>query len=277
MLPTFNIYIMKKLTLILLVFCAFTTKAHNLVMNGSFEYNNIKPEDVDCPIDIHNDDFNALIDSTISLSDWALHTALFFEGCLNMGTMVPDSIAYEGEVSLLIASKDTIVGLATPPSHWQSRLGVTMELSQILLPGSYYKLSYYQKVLPPNTLWTHYTPGAMEIGISERDTSFGVVVDTIAYNDYNWEKIEFVFKATIPAKYLSVRGVLFFEETDAAVVDNFVLTFDSFAVLGVNEYKPTKQLHSITDVLGRESKPTPNVPLFYRYDDGTVEKKLIIE
>ena len=39
MLPTFNIYIMKKLTLILLVFCAFTTKAQNIILNGSFEIN----------------------------------------------------------------------------------------------------------------------------------------------------------------------------------------------------------------------------------------------
>jgi hypothetical protein len=45
----------------------------------------------------------------------------------------------------------------------------------------------------------------------------------------------------------------------------------------IEENNTTKQLLKITDVLGRESKPTPNVPLFYIYDDGTVEKKLIIE
>ena len=48
-------------------------------------------------------------------------------------------------------------------------------------------------------------------------------------------------------------------------------------VSAIEENSTTKQLLKITDVLGRESKPTPNVPLFYRYDDGTVEKKLIIE
>ncbi|MBT4881821.1 MAG: hypothetical protein HON40_04655 [Flavobacteriales bacterium] len=40
---------------------------------------------------------------------------------------------------------------------------------------------------------------------------------------------------------------------------------------------PNRQLINITDVLGRESKPTPNVPLFYRYNDGTVEKRIIVE
>jgi hypothetical protein len=30
-------------------------------------------------------------------------------------------------------------------------------------------------------------------------------------------------------------------------------------------------------VLGREVLPTKNIPLIYLFDDGTVEKKLIIE
>jgi hypothetical protein len=37
------------------------------------------------------------------------------------------------------------------------------------------------------------------------------------------------------------------------------------------------QLTKITDVLGRESKEKSNVPLFYIYNDGTVEKKIIVE
>jgi polyhydroxybutyrate depolymerase len=38
-----------------------------------------------------------------------------------------------------------------------------------------------------------------------------------------------------------------------------------------------KTLLKITDVLGRETNLTNNTPLFYIYDDGTVEKKIIIE
>ncbi|MBT3622111.1 MAG: hypothetical protein HN535_05105 [Flavobacteriales bacterium] len=38
-----------------------------------------------------------------------------------------------------------------------------------------------------------------------------------------------------------------------------------------------KTLLKIIDILGRETKPTINTPLFYMYDDGTVEKKIIIE
>ena len=33
----------------------------------------------------------------------------------------------------------------------------------------------------------------------------------------------------------------------------------------------------IVDVLGRETSPKSNTPLFYIYDDGTVEKRIVIE
>jgi hypothetical protein len=45
----------------------------------------------------------------------------------------------------------------------------------------------------------------------------------------------------------------------------------------IEENKTKKQLLKITDVLGRKSKPAPNVPLFYKYSDGTVERKIVIE
>ena len=38
-----------------------------------------------------------------------------------------------------------------------------------------------------------------------------------------------------------------------------------------------KQLIKIVDLLGRESKDLKSQPFFYIYDDGTVEKKIIIE
>ena len=44
----------------------------------------------------------------------------------------------------------------------------------------------------------------------------------------------------------------------------------------VQEHTTTKQLLKVTDLLGRETKQT-NQPLFYIYDDGTVEKRIVIE
>jgi len=45
---------------------------------------------------------------------------------------------------------------------------------------------------------------------------------------------------------------------------------------GIEENSTTKQLFKVTDLLGRETKQT-NQPLFYIYDDGTVEKRIVIE
>ena len=38
-----------------------------------------------------------------------------------------------------------------------------------------------------------------------------------------------------------------------------------------------KRLINVVDVLGRQSKELKNQPLFYIYDDETVEKKIILE
>ena len=44
----------------------------------------------------------------------------------------------------------------------------------------------------------------------------------------------------------------------------------------IQEHTTNKELLKVTDLLGRETKQT-NQPLFYLYDDGTVEKRITIE
>lgn len=45
----------------------------------------------------------------------------------------------------------------------------------------------------------------------------------------------------------------------------------------INEHNLNKQLIQVIDILGRDSKEIKNKLLFYIYDDGTVDKKIIIE
>ena len=45
----------------------------------------------------------------------------------------------------------------------------------------------------------------------------------------------------------------------------------------VNEVDNKKSVVKITDVMGREVKSTKNTPLFYLFDDGTVEKRIIVD
>ena len=45
----------------------------------------------------------------------------------------------------------------------------------------------------------------------------------------------------------------------------------------IEENITTKSLIQIVDISGRRANPTNNVPLFYIYSDGTIEKKIIIK
>ena len=56
----------------------------------------------------------------------------------------------------------------------------------------------------------------------------------------------------------------------------FNVTFVSTDLDNLLNYK-TKRLNSIINVLGTTTKPKPNIILFYIYNDGTVEKRMIIE
>jgi len=44
----------------------------------------------------------------------------------------------------------------------------------------------------------------------------------------------------------------------------------------INEQTTNKELLEVTDLLARKTKQT-NQPLLYFYDDGTVEKRIVIE
>ena len=45
----------------------------------------------------------------------------------------------------------------------------------------------------------------------------------------------------------------------------------------VEEHITNKKILKVTDLLGRVTKGTKNEVLFYIYDNGTVEKRLVIE
>ena len=45
----------------------------------------------------------------------------------------------------------------------------------------------------------------------------------------------------------------------------------------IKEHTSKAKLLKVTDILGRETKGTKNEPLFYIYDDGTIEKRITIE
>jgi len=71
---------------------------------------------------------------------------------------------------------------------------------------------------------------------------------------------------------------------DSTVMNTCVSTICDTIIIGsttnLSNYIQTnfnKKVLNIIDVLGRESKEKKNTPLYYIYDDGRVEKRIIIE
>jgi hypothetical protein len=260
---------MKKLILITLLFCcAFTIKGQNLVLNGSFEQNNVTG--VDCETEISNSIYSNLMMYSTAFSVYGnLDNGILFENC-NHYNQFFDSLAQQGQYSTWLYSADTIIN----GFHYQQFTALSLELSQQLQVGNYYKLSFHQKTSPFPSYY-NYSPGGTIIGISSSDTNFGVVIDTTIFPVEGWTEVEIIFQATIPAQHLTIKSYLELG-LHASLVDNFVLTLDSMPPNAINEQYGKKKLLKIVDILGRESKSKKGL-LFYIYSDGTVEKRIIIE
>ena len=58
---------------------------------------------------------------------------------------------------------------------------------------------------------------------------------------------------------------------------NIVQNVESYILPPPKMQETEKEISIIKDLLGRDVEGRKNTPLFYIYDDGTVEKKIIIE
>jgi len=60
-------------------------------------------------------------------------------------------------------------------------------------------------------------------------------------------------------------------------IDSWTSFGTNCSATSVQEHTTNKELLKVTDLLGRETKGTKNEVLFYIYDDGIVEKRIVIE
>jgi hypothetical protein len=100
---------------------------------------------------------------------------------------------------------------------------------------------------------------------------FGAInLDTSWYN--------YSLSSAITPAYPLTMYFVYVVNIGGSVIDTCILTYNSTltAITDINS-SGNRKLISIIDVLGRESKGARNEPLFYIYDDGTVEKKIILE
>ena len=59
--------------------------------------------------------------------------------------------------------------------------------------------------------------------------------------------------------------------------DNDIITFNVVPPVGIEEQTTKKELLRKKDLLGRETTDNKDEVLFYIYDDGTVEKRIVID
>ena len=66
--------------------------------------------------------------------------------------------------------------------------------------------------------------------------------------------------------------------TPGIVPDDYdTITFNVSTSVGVEEHTTNKELLRVIDIFGREVNEIGYTPLFYIYNDGTVERKIILE
>ena len=100
-----------------------------------------------------------------------------------------------------------------------------------------------------------------------------VILDARAFESYLWNTGESSIIIT-PQQ----NGIYWVVVTDVngCISDSLYYTVTNITT-SFSEINTKKKLIKTIDVLGRENKRTRNKPLFYIYDDGTVEKQIIIE
>jgi len=116
----------------------------------------------------------------------------------------------------------------------------------------------------------------INVGISSNNNSFGTHLFTSPLGDSVWTQYSVIFNTQNAEEYVTV-------EAGTGDTANWIIDIDNFVleqVIGnaVHEVNGNnRKLLKIVDVLGRETPYKKNTPLFYRYNDGRVEKMIVVE
>jgi|TARA_B110001469_G_scaffold119895_1_gene127892 hypothetical protein len=266
---------MKKTIFILFILSITICNAqNNIILNGSFELNNA----TDCFEELYTQsDYNATVSFSTSFG-YAI--VLMQDSCLRCpsqtfwggGVQDGDRFAY-------LFGKPFI----SPQGNGWMQSKLSLELNIPLSNKKNYKLSFWIKDPPPappvdTPACSDPLNNLVHIGTSNYDNQFGTHIYSSPLGDSIWKQYSIVFNTQNEEEYITVQVDTGNISQHGVFIDNFVLVETEEQPNAVYELNAgNKKLIKIVDVLGRESKPNSNTPLFYIYSDGTVEKKLIIE
>ena len=223
----------------------------------------------------------------------------------NTGAFITTDSVYNPTFNL--NNLDTVLVCATATISGQGMTFTCIMCDTILYNGSWVQMSLGQT--PPNEcdsvivsfnqIDTTTTPELIyfDVQIFGYGPSVGYpgfvllnsVGDTIAYENFNTALNVFTLMPnTIETRFLEVVQNFSLPFSGALhLVDSWfagnpatacIYPFNiSIGTTDINEIDKSRNVFKITDLLGREIKGKKNEPCFYIYNDGTVEKKIIIE
>jgi choice-of-anchor B domain-containing protein len=88
---------------------------------------------------------------------------------------------------------------------------------------------------------------------------------------------QFISTNGLQSFFPSINGQHYFIATDALGCQSQAVYYAVDFPLTINNIPLVKKLVKITDMLGKNTNEEKNVTLFYHFDDGTVERKIVIE
>lgn len=96
---------------------------------------------------------------------------------------------------------------------------------------------------------------------------------------YLWSPSTFLSDTTVCCPYSSpTTSISYSVVVTDSIGCQVSSSFDVFVLpTSIEEQNKNKTLLRVTDMLGRNAKESKNTPLFYIYDDGTIEKKVRVE
>ena len=101
---------------------------------------------------------------------------------------------------------------------------------------------------------------------------------TIIYSNSSYDTLSVGTSIVWNGMPLNVSGDYSVTLNNLAGCDSIVNLNLTFTTTGISDIANNKSnLVKITNILGQETPYRRNTPLFYIYDDGTVEKRIVIE
>ena len=184
---------------------------------------------------------------------------------------------------------DTIIVTPNSPSHllltYPDSLGFNAKVSlRQPAPGN----PIYECGFPNITLESDITPIAIAIVYADDNATQWLSTQflfNLPYNDSLHFCMEYVadcYCAIDPIYDTDVDGIIcdtMWNSTPDTIPNDIVasIIYKLQCVDGVSESELTKKVVRVIDETGRDAQPVPNRPYIYLYNDGTIERKVIIK